>query len=410
MSDDTRARIIQQAKARQGIPYRLDPPPDGINNLDCSLFVLQVLDAAGVPLAGVRTAEQIRQATLPVPFADVQMGDLLFFEGTYDASGPAGADGRIASHIGISLGAGTRRMWDAHEGRGVGETNIGTEYWQEKLFEARRAPGVPTDAIPAYPRGVDVASYQGNPDWRKVAESGVQFAITKATEGDDYLNPTFERNWREIKAAGLKRGAYHYARPDANNPEREATYFCTTVKAQGIEAGDVLALDLEDGTGPLGDWAWRFLRTVQQLTGVRPMLYTGAYFITEHRLDQTPGLEAYPLWLAAYQPVMPPVPAPWGAITIWQHTDKASVPGISGNVDGNRWIGTAAELAAFGLPQGVGNGPATTSDEETILGLRVAIAHLVDKVLPKAAAAAADREAALAEAARIRAEFLGAKS
>lgn len=410
MSDDTRARIIAQAKARQGIPYRIDPPPDGTNYLDCSLFVLQVLDAAGVPLAGVRTAEQIRQATVPVPFDQVRPGDLLFFEDTYDAAGPAGPDGKIASHIGISLGTGTRRMWDAHEGAGVGETNIGTEYWQEKLFEARRAPGVPTDAVPAYPRGVDVASYQGDPDWRKVAASGVAFAITKATEGDDYLNPTFARNWREIKAAGLKRGAYHYARPDANDPEREAVYFSTTVKAQGVEAGDMLALDLEDGTGALGDWAMRFLRTVQQLTGLTPMLYTGGPFISEHRIGMQPGIEAYPLWLAAYQQTLPSTPYPWKSITIWQHTDKASVPGIVGNVDGNRWIGTAAELAAFGLPQGVGNGPATTSDEETILGLRRAVAHLVDKVLPKAAAAAADREAALAEAARIRAEFLGAKA
>ena len=68
MADDTRTRIIQQAQARQGTPYRLDPPPDGIHTLDCSLFVLQVLASAGVPLpSGVRTAEQIRQATLPVP-------------------------------------------------------------------------------------------------------------------------------------------------------------------------------------------------------------------------------------------------------------------------------------------------------------------------------------------------------
>lgn len=137
---DLRGNIIAQASALNGLPYRLDPPPDGIANTDCSLFVLTVLKAAGIPLpAGVRTAEQIRQACVPVPFAAVLPGDLLFFEHTYDA---AGRTGRIASHIGISLGAGTRRMWDANEAHDVGETDISTKYWQDHLFEARRPPGL----------------------------------------------------------------------------------------------------------------------------------------------------------------------------------------------------------------------------------------------------------------------------
>jgi len=58
---------------------------------------------------------------------------------------------------------------------------------------------------------------------------------------------------------------------------------------------------------------------------------------------------------------------------------------------------------------GVGSGPSSSNDEDTIIGLRRAVAHLADVVVPKAAAAAAEREAALAEAQRIRAEFVGAK-
>ena len=58
---------------------------------------------------------------------------------------------------------------------------------------------------------------------------------------------------------------------------------------------------------------------------------------------------------------------------------------------------------------GAGSGPAATNDEDTIFGLRTAVAHLCDVVVPKAAAAAAERDAALAEAKRIRAEFLGVK-
>ena len=360
MADDTRTRIIQQARARQGIPYRLDPPPDGVHTLDCSLFVLQVLASAGVPLpSGVRTAEQIRQATLPVPFADVQPGDLLFFEGTYDASGPAGPDGRIASHIGISLGAGTRRMWDANEAHGVGLTDIGTDYWQSKLFEARRVPGLANEAknVTADIRGIDVASWQGQPDWRQVAASGISFAITKATEGVGYLNPTFARNWLEIHAAGIVRGAYHFAELGANTPEAEADYFLANVRrVGGLAEGDLLALDLEDKEGSLkrandvGGWALSWLRYVERQTGVAPLLYTAPNVITEHSLFGYPALAGYPLWLASYRDGVPPVPAPWTEISIWQHSDAGSVPGIVGDVDLNRFMGTADELASLGKP------------------------------------------------------------
>ena len=364
MADDTRRRIIAQAQARQGIPYRLDPPPDGVHTLDCSLFVLQVLSGAGVPLsAGVRTAEQIRQATVPVAFADVLPGDLLFFEGTYVPSEPPAKDGHVASHVGISLGAGTRRMWDANEAHGVGLTDLSTDYWQSKLFEARRPPGLANDAkniTQDIPCGIDVASWQGQPDWPKVAASGISFAITKATEGVGYLNPTFARNWPEIRASGLKRGAYHFAELGANMPEAEADYFLANVsRVGGLAAGDMLALDLEDKDGSLkrandvGGWALAWLRYVERQTGVVPLLYTAPNVITENSLFGYPALARYPLWLAAYRETPPPVPAPWQSIAIWQHTDEGSVTGVVGNVDLNRFLGTADELAALGKPGAV---------------------------------------------------------
>lgn len=51
--------------------------------------------------------------------------------------------------------------------------------------------------------------------------------------------------------------------------------------------------------------------------------------------------------------------------------------------------------------------PAQDPDVETIKGLRVAVAHLADVVVPKAASAAAQRDEALAEAAKIREQFVG---
>lgn len=136
-----RQRIIAAAQARKGTPYRM--PPDEVTNLDCSSFLLKVFSDAGVPLPpGVRTAEQIRQVSTPIQQSDVQPGDLLFFQNTY----PAGEG--VASHCGISLGAGTGQMWDCHAfpgeagPPGVGLTNVRTDYWQQHWLDMRRPPGL----------------------------------------------------------------------------------------------------------------------------------------------------------------------------------------------------------------------------------------------------------------------------
>ena len=117
--------IMNAASERRQLRYRLDPPPDGATTTDCSLLVRDSVRAAG---AGdlPRTAEQQRQATILVPWQQAKTGDLIFFENTYDAAGPAGPDGKIASHVGFSMGAGTQRMLDARERNGddVGITDM----------------------------------------------------------------------------------------------------------------------------------------------------------------------------------------------------------------------------------------------------------------------------------------------
>jgi cell wall-associated NlpC family hydrolase len=136
---DARQRVLVAAEARKGTPYRM--PPDGVTNLDCSLFILKTFRDAGIPFSdSVRTAQQIRLACNPIADADVQPGDMVFFQNTY-----AAGDG-VASHAGISLGAGTGQMWDCHAfpgesgPPGVGLTNIRTDYWQQHWLDTRRPP------------------------------------------------------------------------------------------------------------------------------------------------------------------------------------------------------------------------------------------------------------------------------
>jgi GH25 family lysozyme M1 (1,4-beta-N-acetylmuramidase) len=72
---------------------------------------------------------------------------------------------------------------------------------------------VQLDVGPTTP-GIDVSHWQGEIDWRKVAGAGKRFVFLKATDGHDFLDPTFFRNRTGARSNGLRVGAYHFARPD----------------------------------------------------------------------------------------------------------------------------------------------------------------------------------------------------
>ena len=58
--------------------------------------------------------------------------------------------------------------------------------------------------------GIDVSNWQGNINFTEVANSGIQVVYIKATQGTNYVSPTFEQNYQNAKANGLKIGFYHY--------------------------------------------------------------------------------------------------------------------------------------------------------------------------------------------------------
>lgn len=59
-------------------------------------------------------------------------------------------------------------------------------------------------------KGLDVSHHQGTIDWTHVHKSEVHFAYIKASEGGDFRDTQFQRNWLEAKKNGIPRGAYHF--------------------------------------------------------------------------------------------------------------------------------------------------------------------------------------------------------
>jgi GH25 family lysozyme M1 (1,4-beta-N-acetylmuramidase) len=208
-----------------------------------------------------------------------------------------------------------------------------------------------TAAGPDYAvQGIDVASYQGYPNWTSVKNSGKTFAFTKATEGTTYTNPYFATNWARIAAAGLIRGAYHFGRP-GGDPVAQANYFCNVVRPTHGDLQMTLDIEVTDGKTPsqVRSWIVAFINTIQSRTGRPGIIYTGFYFWRDSAGNGS-NLNC-PLWLAAYvSNPAPYVPAAWSTWSFWQYTDTGSVPGVSGNVDRDAFNGTVSLLNRLRLP------------------------------------------------------------
>jgi GH25 family lysozyme M1 (1,4-beta-N-acetylmuramidase) len=217
--------------------------------------------------------------------------------------------------------------------------------------EPAPAPDVPTvDTVtgwagePPY-RYIDVSRYQGTIDWAQVAAAGYKGAMLKTVstnrklskrEDGLYIDPTFEANYRNAKAAGLDVGVYYYTyatNKDMVNAElsllRQAV--CgkelTLPVAVDVEDNKLVSLDKQD----LTDLTAYALHEVEQL-GFYAQLYTYTSFAKAHLFVGGAALHPYDVWLADYTGKTPKVDFKYNA---HQHTSKGSVPGISGNVDLN---------------------------------------------------------------------------
>lgn len=202
------------------------------------------------------------------------------------------------------------------------------------------APQVRLDVGPTLP-GIDVSHWQGEIDWQRVAEKGKRFAFLKATDGHDFLDPTFGFNRSEARANGLLVGAYHFARPDPSKGDavEEARWF---VSQADPKPGNLLpVLDLETSKGldrtEVTLWIRRWLAEVRRLTGVTPLVYTSPYGWAHRTGDsRAPARDGAPLWIAHWGVESPLLPAgDWDSNgwRVWQYTSDGHVAGIAGRVD-----------------------------------------------------------------------------
>ncbi|MFI5301885.1 MAG: GH25 family lysozyme [Polyangiales bacterium] len=198
--------------------------------------------------------------------------------------------------------------------------------------------------------GVDVSVYQGDVNWSSVKSNGIDFAIARISDGS-YLDTKFGANWPGMKAAGLVRGSYQFFEP-GEDPTMQANIVINAVGKLGDGDLPVVA-DMEVTGSQSAATIVANLKTWSDAvtigTGKAPFIYTGKYFWQDNVGDST-AFSSVPLWVAAYNGLATCVDIPdkgWSNWKMWQYTDAASVSGISGGVDGDRFNGTLADLQAF---------------------------------------------------------------
>lgn len=228
----------------------------------------------------------------------------------------------------------------------------------EKLVRAIFGPGDKQDAggpepTPQAPKAEAVTGWEGDPpyryidvsrwqgiiklgDWVQVEAAGYKGVMLRAIgnrNGVPYIDPTFEDNYINAKAAGLDIGVYYYTKAITEKLADEELAALRQA-LRGKELTLPVALDMEDETlavlkpNDLTNLAAYHLEQIEKM-GFFAQLYTYTSYANVH-LDMARLAGRWDIWLADYTGKTPNVRFKYSA---HQHSSEGRVPGINGPVD-----------------------------------------------------------------------------
>ena len=216
---------------------------------------------------------------------------------------------------------------------------------EQDAEEAKPAPEPPeppgAEAVTGWEGGppyrfVDVSRYQGLIDWVQVEAAGYKGVMLRAIgnrNGVPYIDPTFEDNYINAKAAGLDIGVYYYTKAITEKLADEELAALRQA-LRGKELTLPVALDMEDEMlavlkpNDLTNLAAYHLEQIEKM-GFFAQLYTYTSYANVH-LDMARLAGRWDIWLADYTGKTPKVQFKYSA---HQHSSEGRVPGINGPVD-----------------------------------------------------------------------------
>ncbi len=189
--DMARLRLIKEAEKYLGVPYHYGGMTSG--GMDCSgLVYLAFKDTMNVSIP--RTVETLYPWVEKIDTADLQAGDLVFFNTT-----------GTVSHVGIYAGNG-RFIHSASAGPRTGVTfsSLDEYYWKRTYIGAGRAVSHDSDAVLAAAEPVpENQTYKENPVMPPQQKtSKFEFSLGGAVSWNNYIHET-----SVIRGAGFQLGA-----------------------------------------------------------------------------------------------------------------------------------------------------------------------------------------------------------
>ena len=186
-------------------------------------------------------------------------------------------------------------------------------------------------------KGIDVSKHQGNIDWQKVKNAGVEFAMLRATYGTSSVDLQFRKNAEECTRFDIPFGAYvySYAR-NLNEAKDEVQLFIDTIKPYKLSYPAVIDMEDSDGYKEKNGVSYSTCNDICEYeclelekAGYWATVYANLDWLT-NKINSS-KLDRFDKWLAQWGSK----PTYSKSFGLWQYASHGIIEGISGNVDLN---------------------------------------------------------------------------
>lgn len=197
--------------------------------------------------------------------------------------------------------------------------------------------------------GVDLSHHKSGGSLRTLKEQGYSFVLLKATEGDDFIDPSFTEYLSQAREFELPVAAYHYVRSNATMESQVALI------ARIVPRDVPIILDVEANSGSKTQLWLDMIKALKNHGYAVPLFYLPRWYWES--INQ-PDLSGFPpLWGSHYvggkgygselfQQVKPTFWNGYGSnfIGMLQFTSSATVDGLPPLIDVSAFVGSTEDL------------------------------------------------------------------
>jgi len=184
--------------------------------------------------------------------------------------------------------------------------------------------------------GVDISGHTGKVDFVELSKQEIDFVFIKATEGDFFVDPKFEKNYYNSTLNRINVGFYHFFKFNKSGKTQAANYL---KQIKGKKTNLPLVIDVEEwgnsiqnSTQKVIDEIRVFITLIEDETGKNVMIYSNESSFNKYINGHFDKNE---IWICSFKTRIK-INNKW---TFWQHSHKGKFNGTEGYVDINTFNG-----------------------------------------------------------------------